>query len=122
LLVAHTMVMLLGWVGLAILGTLVTLWPTMLRTRMADGAERSSIQALPILTVGLALVVASPLVDLEWLGITGVAVYLVGTGLTYWPIIQAARTKTPHSFPTLSASAALAWLPVALVTLAIKIL
>src|SRR5699024_6170978 len=28
----------------------------------------------------------------------------------------------PHSFPTLSASAALAWLPVALVTLAIKIL
>ncbi|OAV53333.1 multicopper oxidase domain-containing protein [Enteractinococcus helveticum] len=122
LLVAHTMVNLLGWVGLAILGTLVTLWPTMLRTKMADGAERASVRALPILTTGLSLVVASPLIDLAWLGVIGVGLYLVGTGIVYVPIIQAARNKAPHSFPTLSASAALIWLPIALVTLAVKIL
>ena len=122
LLVAHTMVNLLGWVGLAILGTLVTLWPTMLRTKMADGAERASVRALPILAIGLSLVVASPLVDLTWLGVMGVGLYLVGTGVVYVPIIQAARRKAPHSFPTLSASAALLWLPIALVTLAVKIL
>ncbi|NLG23065.1 MAG: copper oxidase, partial [Actinomycetales bacterium] len=32
LLVAHMMTNLLGWVGLTVTGTLVTLWPTMLRT------------------------------------------------------------------------------------------
>lgn len=122
LLVAHTMINLLGWVGLAILGTLVTLWPTMLRTKMPDGAERSSTRALPVLAIGPTLVVISPLLDLAWLGVVGVGLYLVGTGLVYRPIIQAARKKAPHSFPTLSASAALIWLPIALVTFAVKIL
>lgn len=122
LLVAHTMVNLLGWVGLAILGTLVTLWPTMLRTRMAEGAEIASIRALPVLSAGLAIVVLGPLLDLRWLGVVGVGVYLCGTAFVYIPIVQAARGKTPHSFPTFSATAALIWLPIALVTLAVKII
>lgn len=121
LLVAHTMIYLLGWVGLSILGTLVTLWPSMLRTRMAQGAEHAAIRALPVLAVGISVVVASPLVDLTWLGVLGVALYFVGTMTAYMPIWQAARRKGPHSFPTLSASAALVWLPVALVTLMVKI-
>ena len=122
LLAAHTMVNLLGWVGLSILGTLVTLWPTMLRTKMADDAERASTRALPVLTVGLTTVMLSPLVDLTWLGVVGVGIYLTGTLITYVPMLQAARGRAPHSFPTFSASAALLWLPVALVTLAVKIL
>lgn len=122
LLVSHTMINLLGWVGLSILGTLVTLWPTMLRTRMADGAERASARALPILAIGLATVVVSPLVDLTWLGAVGVALYFAGTMIVYVPIWRAARGRAPHSFPTFSATAALLWLPIALVTLAVKIL
>jgi len=121
LLVAHTMVNLLGWVGLAILGTLVTLWPTMLRTRMAQGAETASIRALPILAAGLIVIILSPLVDLRWLGVIGVAVYVFGTAVIYVPIVQAARHKAPHSFPTFSATAALIWLPIALITLAVKL-
>ena len=35
LLVAHASVNVLGWIGITALGTLVTLWPTMLRTRIA---------------------------------------------------------------------------------------
>ena len=122
LLVAHTMINLLGWVGLSILGTLVTLWPTMLRTRMAEGYERASSRALPVLAVGLTTVVVSPLVDLIWLGVVGVAIYFTGTMIVYVPIWQAARNRAPHSFPTFSAGAALLWLPFALVTLAVKIL
>lgn len=121
LLVAHTMIYLLGWVGLSIFGTLVTLWPSMLRTRMAEGAEHAAIRALPILTVGIGTVVASPLLDFTWLGVLGVAIYFAGTMIAYMPIWRAARRKAPHSFPTLSASAALVWLPVALVTLMVKI-
>ncbi len=56
--VAHSMVMVLGWTGLTVTGTLVTLWPTMLRTRMDHRAERLARQALPVLVVAL-LVLAS---------------------------------------------------------------
>lgn len=121
LLVAHTLVNLLGWVGLAILGTLVTLWPTMLRTKMADNAEQASIRALPLLAVGLMLLTTSPLLDLNWLGITGGSLYFAGLLLNYVPMWQAARARAPHSFPTFSASAALLWFPIALVTLGTKI-
>lgn len=120
-LVAHTLVFLLGWVGLAILGTLITLWPTMLRTKMANGAEQASIRALPVLAVGLTTTIISPLVDLGWLGVVGVAVYGSGTMIAYTPMWRAARSRAPHSFPTFSASAALLWFPIALITLTVKI-
>ena len=44
LLVAHTGANLLGWIGLTVTGTLVPLWPTMLRTRMDARAERLATQ------------------------------------------------------------------------------
>ncbi|HEX6057044.1 MAG TPA: multicopper oxidase domain-containing protein [Intrasporangium sp.] len=115
LLVAHTMVNLLGWIGLTVLGTLVTLWPTMLRTKMADNAESASQHALPVLAGGLALVVASPLVDHAMVGVAGIVLYLAGTLWVYRPIITAARRRPPYAFPTLSAGAGLLWLPVGLV-------
>ena len=54
-LVAHSMVMVLGWIGLTVTGTLVTLWPTMLRTRMDDRAEASPGRPSPLLLSGLAV-------------------------------------------------------------------
>ncbi|HKX66282.1 MAG TPA: multicopper oxidase domain-containing protein [Intrasporangium sp.] len=115
LLVAHTMVNLLGWIGLTVLGTLVTLWPTMLRTKMADTAESASQHALPVLAGGLALVIASPLLDQAMVGVAGIALYLAGTLWVYRPIVTAARRRPPYAFPTLSAGAGLLWLPVGLV-------
>src|SRR5699024_1163057 len=47
LLLAHAMVNILGWVGLTVTGTLLTLWPTMLRTRIGPAAERRARHALP---------------------------------------------------------------------------
>jgi hypothetical protein len=55
-LVAHSMVMVLGWIGLTVTGTLVTLWPTMLRTRMDARAESLARQALPVLVTAIAVV------------------------------------------------------------------
>ena len=51
ILLAHTMTMLLGWIGLTVTGTLITLWPTMLRTRMDVRAEALARQALPVLLI-----------------------------------------------------------------------
>ena len=59
LLVAHATVNLLGWIGLTVVGTLVTLWPTMLRTRMAAGIEKAAARALPVLATGIAVAMAS---------------------------------------------------------------
>jgi nitrite reductase (NO-forming) len=118
LLVAHTMVNLLGWIGLTILGTLVTLWPTMLRTKMADNAESASRHALPVLAAGLVLVVVSPLVDLTLVGVAGIVIYLLGTLWVYRPIVVAARRRPPYAFPTLSAGAGLIWLPIGLALMA----
>jgi nitrite reductase (NO-forming) len=57
---AHGHLNVLGWVGLTVLGTLFTLWPTALRTRMVAGvpaiARRTSLLAgggLLVATVGL---------------------------------------------------------------------
>ncbi|HET7398843.1 MAG TPA: multicopper oxidase domain-containing protein [Intrasporangium sp.] len=117
LLVAHTMTMLLGWVGLTVLGTLVTLWPTMLRTRMDPRAEATSRRALPVLVAGLALVVTGPLLDRPVVGAAGAAVYLAGACWTGVPLLSAARRKPPVTFGPLSAGAGLLWLPVGLVLL-----
>ncbi|HLS02011.1 MAG TPA: multicopper oxidase domain-containing protein, partial [Beutenbergiaceae bacterium] len=121
LLVAHTMINLLGWVGLTILGTLLTLWPTMLRTRMAEGAERHAITALPILAVGLVIAVLAPVVDLAWVGVAGIVIYTLGVAMSYRAIWQAARSRAPHSFPTLSAGAGLVWFIAGLITLSAKV-
>jgi nitrite reductase (NO-forming) len=121
LLVAHTMTNLLGWVGLSILGTFVTLWPTMLRTRMADGAEADSRRALPLVGTGLVLVVAGPLVDIPWVTVTGVVVYLAGLALTVRGVVATARRRAPSTFPTLSAGAGVCWLAVGLVVLGITV-
>lgn len=40
LLIAHALTNVLGWIGLTLTGTLLTLWPTMLRTRMDPAAEK----------------------------------------------------------------------------------
>jgi nitrite reductase (NO-forming) len=50
---AHVHLNVLGWVGLAVVGTQFTLWPTVLRTRMVPGVERAVRCSLPPLAAGL---------------------------------------------------------------------
>ena len=114
LVVAHVAANVLGWVGLTVLGTLLTLWPTILRTRMAEGAERQSRQALPALLVSLAAVVVAAL--LGTLLVTALAV-LGYLGAALWslrPMLAAARSRAPQSYAAWSVLAATGWLVVSL--------
>ncbi|HKO84018.1 MAG TPA: hypothetical protein VJ140_05530, partial [Actinomycetota bacterium] len=52
---AHVHLNVLGWVGLAVVGTQFTLWPTVLRTRMVPGLELAVRWSLPPLAGGLAV-------------------------------------------------------------------
>jgi nitrite reductase (NO-forming) len=109
-LVAHVAVNMLGWMGVTVLGTLVTLWPTMLRTRIAEGAEQTARRALPVLLAGILLVVAGCLVGLQPVAGVGFLVYAGAMGLLAGPFVSAARAKPPMHFPTWSVAAAVAWL------------
>jgi nitrite reductase (NO-forming) len=110
LMVAHVAVNVLGWMGLTVVGTLLTLWPTMLRTRIVAGAELAARRALPLLVGAVLVTVAGCLTDLRPVAAAGLAAYVVGLGLVAGPFLGAARAKPPTHFATWSVAAAVCWL------------
>ncbi|WP_144573834.1 cbb3-type cytochrome c oxidase subunit I [Brevibacterium jeotgali] len=121
LLVAHTLTMLLGWLGLTIMGTLVTFWPTMLRTRVDPRASVLAQQALPIVLAGLTLIDIGALAAVRWLVVAGLIVHLVG--VIWWGRALAGpfRTAPPRRAPGVFAAAALVWGLVLLVSLVVHV-
>lgn len=118
MLIAHELINLLGWVGLTVAGTLITLWPTMLRTRVAEGAERAGRRALPVLLAGLGAAVAAALLGPPALAAPGVAAYAAGLVVAGIPWVREARTKAPRSFAAWSVAAGSLWLAGSLLVLA----
>ncbi|MFF4659019.1 multicopper oxidase domain-containing protein [Streptomyces sp. NPDC001381] len=115
---AHETVNLLGWVGLTVAGTLITLWPTMLRTRVVDGAERAARAALPVLLAGLGATVAGTLLGPPPLAAPGVVVYAAGLVVAGRPWLREARVKAPRSYAACSVAAGCGWLAGSLTALA----
>ncbi|HMR47977.1 MAG TPA: multicopper oxidase domain-containing protein [Arachnia sp.] len=117
LLVAHSMTNLLGWFGMTVAGTLVTFWPTVLRTKMDPRADVLAQQALPILITGLAILVAGSLLGMRPLAVGGLGFYAIG--LLWWgrALILPARTKPPRSYAGGAIGAAVVWFLVAIVWL-----
>lgn len=121
-LLAHQAVNMLGFVGLTVMGTLITLWPTMLRTRMVDGLARAGRWGLAALLGGTVLTAAGALGGWPIVGALGVLVYLDGVGFIGLYLFRCARRKAPSDYPTFSVAAALVWLVGSLVALAAVIL
>ncbi len=113
-LVAHTMTNLLGWIGLTLVGTLVTFWPTVLRTRMDDRAERLARRALPGFLVATIVVAGGALLGQRHVALAGLACYLVA--LLWWGrvLVGPLRRRPPREFASASILAALCWGLVAL--------
>ena len=114
-LVAHALTNSLGWVGLTLTGTLLTLWPTMLRTRMDDRADRWTRRAFPVFVAALLLAVGGALLGWSWLAACGVGLYLLGLGLWGRSLWGPVRRRRPAEFAPASVTAGLAWLTVAVV-------
>ena len=117
----HASINLLGWMGLTIVGTLVTLWPTMLRTRIAEGSERAARRAFPVLVFAIVVTAGGALAGLQLVAALGIIGYLGGLAIVAGPFISTARGKPPSSYPTLSILASLIWLVGSLVALAIGV-
>lgn len=120
LLVAHAVVNLLGFVGLTVLGTLGTLLPTMLRTRVAEGAETVVRHGWIPLLAGIVLAGAGAGGGWTWLVGAGLLVYVVGIAYTVWPLCRAMASKPSTEFAPLSAAAALLWLAGVVTLLAVQ--
>lgn len=114
LLLFHAHVNLLGWVTLTVLGTLLTLWPTVLRTRMADDAVRAATTALPLAVTGLVLLGTGLLAWWPTVIGAGLVLFALGALITLRPAVTAARGRPPGSFASWSIAAAGGWLFVAL--------
>ena len=115
LLVAHALTNVLGWIGLTVAGTLLTLWPTMLRTRMDDRAELWTRRALPVFLAAVAGAVVGALVGVPWLATLGLVGYLAALALWGRGLWAPARNRPPREFAPLSVGVSLLWFVVGLV-------
>ena len=109
LVLAHSLVNVLGWVGITVLGTLITLWPTILRVRMDPGAERRATHALPGLVAGLTFALVGALAGWRWLLLAGVLAYLLALLWTGRSLIAPTRARPPMHFASWSVAAGAAW-------------
>lgn len=110
LLVAHVSVMLLGWVGTTVLGTVILFWPTVLRARMrpGDGSQNGTVLAITVLGVAVALLGVATDVRVG-VGI-GVGIWAAALVLVLIDGVRQARRARAPGFAAMSIGAALAWL------------
>ncbi len=114
LLVGHALANVLGWIGLTVTGTLLTLWPTMLRTRMDDRAALWTRRALPLFAGSVVVVVVGALVGAGWLAALGLVLYLAAFALWARGLWSPARNRPPREFAPLSVGVSLIWLVIGL--------
>ena len=105
---AHVPIMVLGVLGITVLGTLVVLWPTMLRTKMEPAAPRQAQRALPGLALAVAVIAFSGL----WRPLAGIGalLYLLSAVAVVAPLWRTGARKGVTNYAGMSTAAALAWL------------
>jgi nitrite reductase (NO-forming) len=110
---AHAHLNVLGWIGLAVIGTLFTLWPTVLRTRMVPGLSAAARWAFVLCVGGLAATAAGLLAQNRGVALVGLLGYLAGLGGALVPFVATARRRPPHSGAAWTLAAGFSWLVVA---------
>lgn len=113
LLVAHLLANLFGWIGLVVAGTVTTLLPTAMRTRLPEGTESAATRALGSMVVGLALAIGATLVGLNLLAAAGMVAYLVGWLVLLRPMVDVFRTAPAAGFAPWSLIVGCCWFLVA---------
>jgi len=109
LVLSHAILNVLGWIGLTVAGTLVTLWPTILRTRADEHAAVGAARALPVLAVAVLVAAAGAAAELLPVLAVGLAGYVVGLSIIAVSLWRAARQAPPRSFSALSIGMGVLW-------------
>lgn len=107
--IAHVLVNVLGWVGLTVLGTLVTLWPTVVGARIEQAKAALAMRALPVLAPGVIAAALGAAGDQRHVLVAGLTAYLVGVGMVLVSVVSAARARPPVTYAALSIAAGVVW-------------
>jgi len=112
--VAHALAGVAGWVGLTMGGTLVTLGPTAMRTRMDPRAMSFATSALPLWVGALLVAGAGTLAGSMRVASVGLLIVVgaaaLGVGV---PLVRAALAKGPAEYGAWSLTLGAAWILVA---------
>lgn len=119
---AHVALNVFGWIGLTVIGTVVLLWPTVLRTRVLPGTDAASRRALPLLAGGTVLLAVGSVLELRAIAALGILAYLVGLGWVLLRLGQQARQAAPITYAGWSMGAALAWFAASTVVVGVDLL
>lgn len=106
---AHAFTNVFGWMGLTILGTLITLWPTVLRTRMHEDTLKSAKRAFWVLIVGVTLAATGATFGILPLATTGLVLYAGAVGIFLSFLIKTALKKPPTSYASYTIGAGMLW-------------
>ena len=117
---AHALSGVAGWVGLTIGGTVITLGPTILRTRMSPDAVRGGVRVLLPWCLSLLLAIAGALLGV--MPLVGAGILVVGTcaivGIVY-PYAKVLRNKGPREYSSWSFLLGLLWISVGVCALGV---
>jgi nitrite reductase (NO-forming) len=112
---AHAQLNLFGWIGLAVLGTEVVLWPAVLRRRMVDPSPALARWTLLGCGAGLVALAGGAAAGVSAVAVAGGATYGVGVLVAVGPMVATLRRRTPRGAAPWSLGAAVAWLLAGLV-------
>jgi nitrite reductase (NO-forming) len=112
---AHGHLNVLGWIGLTVLGTLFTLWPTVLRTRMVAGVPAAARRSFPLAAGGLLVATAGLLTQQRTATVVGLAGYAAGVGVALGPFVGTLRQRRPFGAAAWMLAAGTAWFAAAVI-------
>lgn len=120
-LASHIIVNLFGWIGLTVIGTLVTFWPTLLRARMDQRAEKLAATALPVFVIAIAIAVTGALIGTRLLVLAGLLTYTAGILWAGRAMIHPLKKRGITEFAPASVATGLAWAIAGMVYMSIKL-
>lgn len=116
LLLAHQVVNILGFVGVTVSATLLTLWPTVLRTKLDTAKASRASRFLIVMVIGTLIAMLGALVDNVLVGLAGLTLYILGQVVLGSLLVALARQSAQQTrreplalFPVLSIGAAALW-------------
>lgn len=120
-LLAHEVTNVLGFVGLTVTGTLLTLWPTILRTRMLAASTPITTVVLPMMVSGVGATVVASLLGVAELATAGLAVYALGLGTVVVVMVGTATHRRPSDYAGFSVAAGVLWWAVTVVAVVLLV-
>lgn len=116
LLLAHQVVNILGFVGITVSATLLTLWPTVLRTKLDTAKASRASRFLIVMVIGTLIAMLGALVDNVLVGLAGLTLYILGQVVLGSLLVALARKSAQQTrreplalFPVLSIGAGALW-------------